>query len=324
MRKLHLLLCAILIILTGCSNSNPQNNIQDKTDIEESTAYSEEIKSEDSISFLKNYSELMDYYIFKFASEDASKVTYATVQYLSSASEKVITDSENAVDDVKRKLNELEDVDVIEGLGLSEKHSVVLKAKSNYEDSADSLISAMKDKCNTAEWSEKRDNISSAIDLLRQACMDAKNQADLKLYELGAVKNDIDNAPNPNNAMSEDNQSEAVSLSPPNTGEIIPITEDDTLSNKVSITKHIFDEYTSSEHHSENYSYLVAGKYSYNNIEYYVIQAGTPESMNEYYLVDSFSNNDDEYLYPQVYRAGWGGIQTEMIELVYDTKLLKS
>lgn len=317
MRKLCIFLSVILIILSGCSKNELQNRPQNAPSSVPSNTYANTSTPKDSITFLKNYSEVMDYYFLKFGSEYAYKIIDTAAFYSSSQSDKVIADSKNAVDAAKLKLDELDKIEVINGLGLSDKHAVVLKAKNYYEITADSLIDAMKDNCNGSVWLQKIKNLSNALELLSLSCMDAKNQAELKLNELGAGK--INNGKS-NDLYNEVNQN--VKSSPITEG-ITPITEEDILLSYDVLANQVFNELVSSQEHSQGYSYLVVGKYSYNDIEYYVIQAGTPTSMNEYYLIDNFSKQDDRNLYPKVYSAGWGGIQTENMELVYETKIPK-
>ena len=319
MKKICVILSAILIVLSGCSKSEPQDSPQNGSGSSDLNTATYNITAEDTVTFLNNYSNTMDYYIFNFASEYGSIITKATLEYLTGGGN-VIADSESAVAAAKNKLDELENIEVVNGLGLSDKHSTVLEAKDNYEMTADSFIDAMKDKCNSADWSKKRDYLSFALKILNQACMDAKNQAELKLYELGAGKSDNDSTNNSDIALNEENQN---IMSPSTADKITPISEEDILLSYDVLAKQVFDEYVSSEQHSQGYTYLLVGKYSYNVIEYYVIQAGTPTSMNEYYLIDNFTDQDYRNLYPQVYSAGWGGIQAESMELVYETKIPK-
>lgn len=104
-------------------------------------------------------------------------------------------------------------------------------------------------------------------------------------------------------------------------GEIIPTTYEDEMSGKISITKQVFDEYISTKKHSDGYSFIVAGKYVYKSTVYYVIQAGTPSSMNEYYLVDNFTKKENGYWYPKIYEAGWGDVDINTMKLAYETKI---
>ena len=305
-----------MVILSGCSKSKPPTNpknVGGSSDTSKAT-----YTSEDNITFLKEYSDTLSYFISKFPSEYGLKITDTTTEYFTSGN--AIADSENAVAAADKKLDELDNIKVVNGLGLSDKHNTVIKTKDNYELKVNSLISAMKDGCNAYDWKQKSENLSSSFELFTKACMDAKNQAELKLNSLNAENRQNTSVKGSDN--TEDGNKHNMD-SPSANDIILPLDENDTTNSYDGLSEQVFDAYVSSEQHSKDYTYYLAGKYNHNNIEYFVIQGGTPQSTNEYYLIDNFSKQNDRYLYPQVYSAGYGGIQADSMKLVYKTKIPK-
>ncbi len=74
----------------------------------------------------------------------------------------------------------------------------------------------------------------------------------------------------------------------------------------------VFNEYTQKSNHSESYMGVPAGTCILNGNVCYVIQAGTPVSMNEYYIIDLSAGENNT----KIYYGGWSGIQKDMISRV--------
>ncbi len=133
--------------------------------------------------FLNDYIYLIRYfYSAEFRSGYHIEIYKASIQYLNNKENAIITCNE-IFTAAKYKLDELEQVNVPEGLGLKNKHDNVIKAKNGYERAVSNLIRAMEDGCSPSEFTDKRKNIVFSMEMFKDALAVANNQAVAKINE---------------------------------------------------------------------------------------------------------------------------------------------
>lgn len=191
-------------------------------------------------------------------------------------------------------------------------HSDIVKY---YEDYSDVISDYQKYLKNGSDQIEKLDRLKERL-----------IEADRKLYILSRQQLQVilELALVEGNALDESYSLE-VGIGSDENGEEYQINyfneEELEFSDEVSIAKSVFDTYIASESFSEYYNYLVVGKCVADDRDYIVVQAGTPDKMLEYYIIDLYNNMvEDEngtYVEPLVYWAGWAGINADEIEPVF-------
>ncbi|MBE5821768.1 MAG: hypothetical protein E7311_04175 [Clostridiales bacterium] len=82
---------------------------------------------------------------------------------------------------------------------------------------------------------------------------------------------------------------------------------------EAALVKDLFQKIVDGEVHTPNYNFMVVGTCILNGNKSYVIQAGIPSNMGEYYIVD-ISKGIDNAL---VFYGGWHDVHADMIELEY-------
>ena len=133
--------------------------------------------------FLNDYINLIRYfYSAEFRSGYHIEIYKASIQYLNNKENAIIACNE-IFTAAKDKLDELEQVNVPEGLGLKNKHDNVIRAKNGYERSVSNLIRAMEDGCSPLEFTDKRKNIEFSMEMFKDALAGANNQAVAKINE---------------------------------------------------------------------------------------------------------------------------------------------